>query len=305
MRHIIRTIILTTLLLQSTFVCAQQDLLFTQQHFSRGNINPAGVGNTGDIDIFLLGRMQWLGVDNAPKTILLNATNYFPKIQSGIGLTISHDAIGLGHRTTEVKAEYSYQFDLTPNWILSLGVSAGIFVGTFDPSANTLENETEFPELDIPQTKERMISPDFNVGLEVNSPNWTFGLSCTHIQNNQSTTFRSDRHIYAYAMRAIALRPDWDMMATAAYMNRNKVHLADIGLLTFYRRLFWGGISWRPDIVNGCDPSYLTIMLGFEWQILRFGYLYEWGVGKNSTLPNNTHEFLLSFRIPKKTNGKQ
>ena len=98
---------------------AQQDILLTQQVFSRGNINPAGVGNTGDVDIFLFGRLQWLGVDNAPHTVLMNATNYFKKIQSGVGLTFYHDALGVGHGMTELKAEYSYQIDLKCVWICS------------------------------------------------------------------------------------------------------------------------------------------------------------------------------------------
>ena len=117
---------------------AQQDLLLTQQLFSRGNINPAGVGNTGDVDIFLMGRLQWLGVDNAPHTLLLNATNYFKRIQSGVGLTVYRDVMGVGHSMTEVKAEYSYQIDLNPRWILSMGISAAAFWGSYDPSANTL-----------------------------------------------------------------------------------------------------------------------------------------------------------------------
>ena len=84
------------------------------------------------------------------------------------------------------------------------------------------------------------------------------------------------------------------------YMNRNKVHVADLGTLLFYRRLLWGGLSWRPDLVNGCNPSYLSVVLGFEHRIVRFGYVYECGMGSNCTLPSNTHEILLSFKIDKK-----
>lgn len=283
---------------------AQQDFFFTQQTFSRGNINPAGVGNTGDVDLFLFGRLQWLGVDNAPHTVLFNATNYFQKIQSGIGLTVSHDAIGIGHSTTEVKGEYSYQIDLNPRWILSMGVSAGIFLGIYDPMANTLENEGERKHIDLPTEKEQVLSPDFNIGFELNSMNWTFGVSCTHIQNNKSTSYSSDRHFYGYAIRTQKINTNWDLMIDLGYMNRNKVHLVDLGLLAFYHRLFWGGVSWRPDLVNGCNPSYLSAMLGFEYQIFRFGYVYECGLGSNNTLPSNTHEVILSFRIPKSKSAK-
>lgn len=291
--------ILMTLLCCGQMATAQQDILLTQQLFSRGNINPAGVGNTGDVDIFLFGRLQWLGVDNAPHTLLLNATNYFPKIQSGVGLTVYRDVLGVGHSMTEVKAEYSYQLDLNPRWILSMGISAGAFWGVYDPSANTLDKEFEREMLDLPQDKVRKVTPDFNLGFELNSEKWTFGVSCTHIQNNKSLSYASDRHFYGYAIRSIQLGEQWDMLVNLGYMNRNKTHVGELGALAFYRRLFWGGFSWRPDIVNGCDPSYLSVLLGFEYKIFRFGYVYECGLGKNSTLPSNTHEVLLSFRIPK------
>lgn len=298
MRHRL-VYILFSLLGCCQMATAQQDILLTQQIFSRGNINPAGVGNTGDVDIFLFGRLQWLGVDNAPHTILMNATNYFKRIQSGVGLTLYRDALGIGHSMTELKAEYSYQVDLNPHWILSMGLSAGAFWGVYDPTANSLDKEYERELLDLPKGKVRDVSPDFNLGFELNSMVWTFGVSCTHIQNNQSLSYSSDRHFYGYAVRTIQFTDEWDAMVDLGYMNRNKVHVADLGVLAFYHRLIWGGLSWRPDIVNGCNPSYLSVLLGFEYKILRFGYVYECGLGRNSTLPSNTHEILLSFRINK------
>ncbi len=294
-----RVLHIILLLMSVITINAQQDLFFTQQQFSRGNINPAGVGNTDDIDLFLLGRLQWIGVDNAPHTILFNATNYIPRIQSGVGLTVAYDALGVGHRTTEVKAEYSYQIDLTPKWVLSLGASAGVFVGDYNPGENKLIDESERKDYDNLQDKQRKITPDFNIGVEASSMNWTFGASCTHIQNTQSTSYRSDRHFYAYAIRAINLQQQLDLMINLAYMNRNKVHLAEVGLLTFYDRFVWGGFSWRPDLINGCNPSYLSVMLGIEYHIFRVGYVYECGLGSRSTLPSNTHEILLSIRIAK------
>ena len=279
---------------------AQQDLLLTQQLFSRGNINPAGVGNTGDVDIFLMGRLQWLGVDNSPHTLLLNATNYFKRIQSGVGLTVYRDVMGVGHSMTEVKAEYSYQIDLNPHWILSMGLSAGVFWGSYDPSANTLSKEYERALLDLSKDRVTEASPDFNVGFELTSMDWTFGISSTHVQNNQSLSYSSDRHFYGYAVRSFVLGDDWDLWVDLGYMNRNKVHVADLGTLLFYRRLLWGGLSWRPDLMNGCNPSYLSLVLGFEHRIFRFGYVYECGLGSNCTLPSNTHEILLSFKIDKK-----
>ena len=61
---------------------AQQDLLLSQEIFSRVNKNPAATGNTNDVDIFLHGRIQWAGIENSPRTGVLNVTNYIDKIKS-------------------------------------------------------------------------------------------------------------------------------------------------------------------------------------------------------------------------------
>lgn len=278
---------------------AQQDLHFNQQIFSRMNINPAATGNTADVDIFLLGRLQWIGVDDAPKSTLLNVSNYFEKIKSGIGLSVSYDKIGIGHSSTDIKAAYSYQLDLNDKWVLAMGLSGGVFIGNYNPLANTLFDETERENMDSYKERETVVTPDFNIGIEANSLNWTFGFSITHLLNSESTSYASERHLYAYISRAIMFNQQWDMLINLAYMNRNKTHLPELGAMAFYERFIWGGFSWRPDIINKCNPSYLSVMAGAEIKIFRLGYVYEFGVGSNNTLPPNTHEIILSFRIPK------
>ena len=61
-------------------VNAQQELLLSQQYFSRINKNPAGIGNVEDVDLFLLGHYQYAGVEDAPKTLLFNAQTFISQI---------------------------------------------------------------------------------------------------------------------------------------------------------------------------------------------------------------------------------
>ncbi|MBR5973235.1 MAG: type IX secretion system membrane protein PorP/SprF, partial [Paludibacteraceae bacterium] len=64
MRHRKKILGAVFLLGLSFSLSAQQDMLLTQEYFSRVNRNPAATGNSNDIDIFLHGRIQWVGVDN-------------------------------------------------------------------------------------------------------------------------------------------------------------------------------------------------------------------------------------------------
>ena len=70
--NIKKALIASAASLSALFCSAQQDLMVSQQIFSRINVNPAGTGNNKGCDAFLLGRIQWAGVDNSPKTGLLN-----------------------------------------------------------------------------------------------------------------------------------------------------------------------------------------------------------------------------------------
>ena len=89
---------------------AQQDLMVSQQIFSRMNINPAGTGNIERFDAFLLGRLQWAGVDNTPRTGLLNFVYYNEPLRSSIGLTANYDNQGIGNSQTNVQAVYASAF---------------------------------------------------------------------------------------------------------------------------------------------------------------------------------------------------
>ena len=133
---------------------AQQDLMLSQEIFSRVNKNPAATGNTEDIDIFLHGRIQWAGIDNSPRTGVLNVTNYIDKIKSGMGFTCSYDKMGVAHSTTNMKLVYAYQLDLTDKYVLSLGLGAGVNIGYIDPYQNTVDDASEFGEETLSADKE-------------------------------------------------------------------------------------------------------------------------------------------------------
>jgi type IX secretion system PorP/SprF family membrane protein len=283
----------------SLLTLAQQDLLLSQQFFSRINKNPAGTGNSNDIELFMLGRMQWIGVDNSPRTFLLNGTSYFEKAKSGVGLSVSFDQIGVGHSTTNAKAVYAFHADLNEKWVLSMGLSAGANFGYFNPDAHQLRNEEEFLSETFPQEKETKITPDFDLGFELTSLHWLIGFSCTHITNNVSTTFESGRHFYAYTRGFFTLSEHWDLAPALVYMHHNKTDVMEINVMGFYNRLIWGGITWRPDLHSAANPSMMVFTLGLEWKRVRLGYSYDLNLGKLTKLPSNTHEILLSYRLGK------
>ena len=278
---------------------AQQDLMLSQEIFSRVNKNPAATGNTEDIDIFLHGRIQWAGIDNSPRTGVLNVTNYIDKIKSGMGFTCSYDKMGVAHSTTNMKLVYAYQLDLTDKYVLSLGLGAGVNIGYIDPYQNTVDDASEFGEETLSADKETKVSPDFDFGAELTNPYWTVGASVTHLTKNESNSLDPERHYYLYGTSLIPVNKKWELAPTLSYMHRNKTNVMEIGSLAFYDRFVWGGLTLRPDLNEGFNPSMLVITLGVEWKKFRFGYSYDSGLGTNEKLSSSTHEIILSYGIDK------
>lgn len=283
--------LLTTLF--STHLWAQQDIMVSQQIFSRMNINPAGTGNMKNFDAFMLGRLQWLGVDNTPKTALLNVSYYNEGLKSSFGLTTNYDNIGIGNSQTTVDAVYAYHLDLSEKYILSLGLSAGMNIGSYDPFANDLR-DVEPDQSSYVKDKETEVSPDINVGAELSSKRLMFGLSVTHLLKSEPTTFEKGRHIYAYGRCLVPLSQVFDLAPMVSYIHQNKVDEAEIGATLFINKMFWGGLTWKPDLRNVSDMSLMCVNLGMEVNIFRIGYAYSLNIGTANNLPSNTHELLLS-----------
>ncbi|MCK9156253.1 MAG: PorP/SprF family type IX secretion system membrane protein [Paludibacteraceae bacterium] len=278
-------------------VNAQQDLMVSQQFFSRININPAGIGNNDKFDAFLLGRLQWAGVDNSPKTGLLNVTGYCEKLKSGAGISVYYDKLGVGHSTTNAQLAYSFHLDLTDKYILALGLSGGANFGYFNPAVNTIRDEAEYNMETFTNEKETEITPDMNFGIELTNMRWMLGLSCTHILNEESTTYKAGRHYYAYARGFFPLCQSFDIAPALVYMHKHETNVMEANVMAFYKRLVWGGVTWRPDLSNPFDMSMMALTAGIEISNFRFGYIYDLNLGKCNNLPSNTHEILLSVQF--------
>ena len=180
---------------------AQRDLMLSQQFFSRLNVNPSATGNTDDIDIFLLGRWQWMGVEDSPKSGVANVSNYFESVRSGVGLSLFYDDLGISNRTFNAKAAYAYHINLNESMLLSLGISAGVLYHYWDPTNHRLQDQEEWGNETFPTEIQTEIKPDMDFGIELTTPMFLFGASITHLLSNEDniSTSMPGRHFYWYA----------------------------------------------------------------------------------------------------------
>lgn len=285
-------------------VSAQQDLLLSQEIFSRINKNPAGTGVNEYYDAFLHGRLQWLGIDGGPKSSVLNVTRYVGDIYSGFGASLSYDMMESGFNTTNFKAVYSHHFEVVDNLYLSLGLSAGFNLCYFNPSSYILENKVEYDMETFPHDKDIEVHPDFDFGFELYQKSWFLGASVTHIHNSDATTMMPCRHFYVYASGKLYPNLNCELMPTLSYMHRNKVNVLEMGSYATFRKKILSGLFWRPDFASSVNPSTLVFSFGVNVNKFKFVYSYDMAIGSNNFLPLNTHELLLSLSIEKKKKEK-
>ena len=283
-------------------VKAQQDLLLSQQFFSRINKNPAGTGNVTDLDLFLLGRYQYIEIKDAPKSGVFNAQTFFDKIHSGFGLSVSYDDIGIARSTTNAKLAYAYTVNVNERMILSFGLSGGIQHSYFDPAKYKWDDPVEWEQgLDgVPSQAEYKTSPDFDFGVELTTPRFLLGLSVTHITNNETTTFVTGRHFYGYIRYMFPVSETFELAPAFVFMHKSKVDVLELNLMGFYQRFLWGGITYHPDIHDRFKTNPVGFTLGVEYRNFRIGYTFDWAFGSVSKLSGNAQELMLSYSIQNK-----
>lgn len=280
----------------SLFSCliasAQEEILFSQQLFSRINKNPAGTGNYPGINLFLMGRLQYVGIDNAPQTILLNGSGYSEMLKSSFGATLLGEKHGIGKSFTNAKLVYSYHIDLTDKHILSMGVSGGVYHISFDPSEHILRDAGESDET-LPTEKLSTTKPDFDLGLELCNETYMIGASIQHLLDEEQTTISVQRHFFLYGRYYVPLSETLDISPALFLMMAPNTFETDLNTTIFYQRMLWGGFTYRPDLNAGFSPAIIAIQVGIEYKNLRFGYGFEFGPKIQAT----SHELLVSIGL--------
>jgi type IX secretion system PorP/SprF family membrane protein len=103
---------------------AQQELMISQYMFNGLFLNPAYAGSHPYTSATLLHRAQWVGIQGAPQTSLAGIDGPLLGGKMGLGLTISHDVVGVSHET-EIAGNYAYRIRLGDGH-LAFGLKAGL-----------------------------------------------------------------------------------------------------------------------------------------------------------------------------------
>jgi type IX secretion system PorP/SprF family membrane protein len=291
--------LITILAFLPLLLFGQNDIQLSQQHLSRVNYNPAATGASNYINVFLIGRQQFVGFKGAPSTQVLNAHNYFNEINSGIGLSVTNDKIG-PESSINAKLAYAYYLHFEGSY-LSFGLGGGILYKNLDASKFIEENPADPTLASYYARRANKVNPDFDFGVEFNTEQFQIGLSTTHLNVSpiKINNLQSGRHIYLYTKYTFNLDLDWKLApGLVGHMSSWPIMQLDVNTMATYRDRFWFGASLRTS-----DEFVMESLVGFiglfVTDFLGLGYSYDVNLGPIGRYTNGSHEISLRARIGK------
>jgi type IX secretion system PorP/SprF family membrane protein len=286
-----------------------------QKWLYRPFINPAVTGSTPFLELNLFGRQQWVGVEGAPSTQIFAGHSFFPAINSGFGLTLSNEFIGLFH-TLDIKVAYAYHLLLRDDIAISFGLAGNATWMYRDDSKIDPQN----PSTAIIPPFQTSVLPNFDAGIELRNSWLKIGLSAIRLIDSPSdysnNTPQPGRTFHAYVTSRVEAGTHFAISPTLSASLNQGLYDGEAGAMFFYKRLrqknnlvrlstrysdtydfLWAGAFMR---VSGTLSIMAGVSITEQW---RLGYAYEYTFHFRQVNWANTHEIMLSWRFPSIQSG--
>lgn len=306
--------LLISFLFVGFFFNAQQIEQFSMYMENNFLINPAEAGTEDFVDVKMGYRNQWVGLDGAPRTFFVSAhtplgkkpdefEDVTPLPFHGAGVAIIGDQIGPFSRTM-IKASYAYHLPLGTDFVLSMGVHAGIQQFQLDFSDLRLSNGDLATSALVPEATPQSLSPDLSFGVWGYASNYYFGLASFQLipsrlrvteGTNGAEGGRLSIHHWATAGYKIPLGSSGDFNLVPSFVLKFE-HSAplqfDINTKLRYKDRGWIGTSYRY------QESVVGIVGITLKKLVDIAYSYDFNISKFQSVNRGSHEVLVGLRLP-------
>lgn len=319
---------LLSLLLVPFSAKGQGDALMTQYWATPTYYNPGAIGDTDYLRIRGGGRLQWVGIDNAPQTFLAAADMPFKLFNKrfGTGLVVQQESYGLFKNLT-INAQVGYKQKLFKGE-LTVALSAGFFNEQFKGSEVFIPDDDDFhsPEDEaIPTRDVAGNALDLGLGLFYTHRKFWAGISLLHA-NNPTVSFTSDSESSVSrtdvppaggegegggSTTGTTKNYQFTANRTAYFMAGSNIPIkntlfevipsvivrSDFTFTDFeltgrvrYRKLFTAGVGYRYN-------DAVSIMLGAEIKGIFIGYSYDYHLSDISKASSGSHELVAGYNL--------
>jgi len=287
--------LLIVLLLSFFKGVAQQDSHYTLYMYNMNIVNPAYAGSTNDLNISVLGREQWVGIDGAPSTYTANVHS---RIGSGVGLGLSliSDKIGPQDENS-IFADVSYTLPVSQNGNLSFGLKLGGSLLSID--GNLLTSTTD-PNLNQGLSK---FNPNVGAGILYHTQKFYAGISVPNFLRTEhldvSGSLAEEVEHYFVTSGYVFEPRDYLKIKPSTFIRfvPGAPVAIDLSLNALFYNKFELGLSHRIE-----DAVSLAAIFNLT-KSLRLGYAYDYTLSELNEFSRGSHELMLLYKVslsPKK-----
>ena len=289
---------------------AQTDAQLSQYYQVPTYYNPAAVGQTDLLRIRAGARLQWIGIDNAPRTFLATAdmpVKLFGK-RLGTGIVINQESLGLSS-TLNLNAQIGYKFK---KWggEFTAALSVGMYDQSFKGSEVNIPDDDDFHQGSdnaIPTQDLHGTAFDLGAGVWYKHPRFWAGLSMTHItsptvtlnsegssgdaQGEHTFEFNTGRTLYFMAGGNIPVKNTlFEIMPSMLVKSDFTFTTAELTARCRYNKFLTFGIGYRYD-----DSVYATIAA--EIKGIFIGYAYDYPTSAIAKASSGSHELFVGYSL--------
>lgn len=313
--HIGRVLAVAVMLLSLCIplnVSGQTDANMSQYWQTPSRFNPAAIGLTDFLRIRGGGRLQWVGIDNAPQTFSATADmplKLFGK-RIGVGAMFQQESAGLYH-TLNVDVQGAYKFKkFGGEW--TAGFQIGIFDQSFKGSEVYLPDDDDYHQGSddaIPTTDIHGTTLDVGFGLWFQHPKFYAGLSGTHL-NNPTVTMNSDsgtggsetgmekkyqftakRTLYFTAGCNIPIKNTlFEIIPSVLVKSDFTFTTGELTARCRYNKFLSAGLGYRFD-------DAIVVTVAAEIKNFFIGYSYDYATTAINRASSGSHEIVLGYSM--------
>ncbi len=290
----IRYIFIAGMILISLSAYTQQIPVYFMQNLVRPTVNPAYTGLDGIYDVVVLNRQQWVGFEDAPRSIFLGANVPLGSQNAGVGFDVQQQSSG-PLTQSGIFMNYSYTINTSENSNLSLGLRGGF--NNYRISLNEL-SLIDQGDILFETNVENLLLPNFGVGIHYTFKNYYADFSIPLLLRNEFSPEKQDREgmenkedrLYNIQSGAkFKLIEGFELNSNMAiWFAKGIAPLVDIRLSAIVKDAAGFGIAYRFAGSFGAFISYKV-------DNFILAYAYELPLAYDYQINSGTHEIVLGF----------
>ncbi len=277
-------------------ITAQQDAQYTHYTNNMNVLNPAYAGSRQTLSIGLLGRTQWMGFADAPRTI--TASIHAPVAKRlGLGFSVISDEIG-PISEQNIYTDLSYTIPTSETTKLAFGVKGG--VSLLSVKDNLITPDTPMAQDDAFNDNENKFYPNFGAGLFFYSSKFYAGLSVPNMLKSlyfpeeAGATGQASEVMHGFVTTGYVFDINDNLKFKPAAMLKVAVGAPmsfDVSSSFLINKKFEIGANYR------LDDSISGTFLISAFKDFRIGYAYDYTLSNLGNYNDGSHEIILLWDI--------